>query len=639
MTVAPGRLDARYSPEGGENGRLLLTLTNLGDAPLAGFRLAYTTLTRNVDRSAIVNAEFIRREANYHEFAPPKGLVLQAGESWDLIVGGINRPANHVSDGVSTAYLILEDGSFADLETGDLLPEGKEAQNAGRLVPDGELTDPVGIIPWPNEVRLGGFAPAPVILMPAPGTPASAVKAMGEVGALAKRLFPNDHTVFAMSPVPGTRTVSVIDNAALAPEGYELDFAADGVTLAHSGPKGLTYGLITLAQMMHAAHADPAKFKFPVSGMISDAPRYSWRGCHLDVSRQVYSIESVTRFVDILAWNKMSLMHWHLSDDEGWRLEIKSRPELTRAGAKQGPTEKMLPQLGTGAKGSGGFYTQDEVRALIAHAARLHVDIMPEFDIPGHCTAVLAAYPDLADPEERSGNYHSVQGYANNAINPAMSQTYAFLEDVFREVAALFPFDYVHVGGDEVAHGSWLSSPAAQKLMAQENLSGTMPLQAYLLSRVQDLLAGYGKKLAGWDEVSYGGGVKRDGTLLMAWQKIEVGLELAEQGYDVVMTPGQAYYLDMAQSEAWLEPGLTWAGLASPQKTYEFEAVASFPPELADRMKGVQGCIWSENIVSRQRFNHMVFPRLGAIAEAGWTQKANKSWPRFCAQSPMMPEL
>ena len=175
--------------------------------------------------------------------------------------------------------------------------------------------------------------------------------------------------------------------------------------------------------------------------------------------------------------------------------------------------------------------------------------------------------------------------------------------------------------------------------MARENLSGTMELQAFLLRRVQDLLGQHGKKLAGWDEVSEGGGVAPEGALLMAWQKIEIGPELASLGYDVVMCPGQAYYLDMAQSGAWLEPGLTWAGIAPPQKTYQFEAVADFPPELAERMKGIQGCIWSENMTSRQRFNHMVFPRLGAIAEAGWTQKANKSWTRFCAQASMMPEL
>jgi hexosaminidase len=639
MSAAIGRLEVRWTADGGENGQLLLSLVNLGDAPLGGFRLVYTSLTRNLDRSMVGNAEFVRRDANYHEFAPPEGLVLKPGETWDFSVGGLTRKPTHITDGISTAYLILADGTAHDLDTGDIMPADFVAEGPGVLMPEGELTDPVGIIPWPNAVALSDFGAPPAALCAASGSSPSDVMAFAEIVALGKRLFPNDHTPFMLAPAHGMTSVVFEKRSGLSAEAYELAFAPDAITLGFAEARGRSAALITLAQMLRAAHAEPEKFRFPRAGTIKDAPRYSWRGCHLDVSRQVYSIESVTRFVDILTWNKMNILHWHLSDDEGWRLEIKSRPELTRAGSRQGPNEKMLPQLGAGAKGRDGFYTQDEVRELVAHAGRLHVDIMPEFDIPGHCTAVLCAYPELADPDERPGNYHSVQGYANNALNPAIEATYDFLADVFREAAALFPFPYVHVGGDEVAHGSWLGSPLAQLLMVRENLSGTMQLQAHMLKKVQEMLQKAGKKLAGWDEVSHGGGVFRDGTLLMAWQKIEVGLDLAEQGYDVVMTPGQAYYLDMAQSDAWLEPGLTWAGIAPPQKTYEFEAVADFPPELAVRMKGVQGCIWSENLVSRQRFNHMVFPRLGAIAEAGWTQKANKNWLRFCAQAPMMPEL
>ncbi len=639
MNADFGRLDARWTPDGDENGRMLLTLTNLSKQPLSGFTLVYTTLTRNLDRTKITNASLVRRDANHHEFAPPKGLVLQPGACWDFTVGALARAPSHITDGISTAYLICADGSVHDLDSGDLMPEGFVAEAAGELVPAGELTDPVAIIPWPNTVSLGDFAAAPLGLYPAPGASGDAVATMADVAALGQRLFPNDHTAMTLKPMTGALPVRFAEDISLAEEAYELTFAPEEIVLVSAGGKGRINGLITLAQMMHGALTMPDAFRFPCSGRIADAPRYAWRGCHLDVSRQVYAIESVTRFVDILAWNKINVMHWHLSDDEGWRLEIKSRPELTRAGARQGPNEKMLPQLGTGAGGTGGFYTQDEARRLIAHAARINVDIMPEFDVPGHCAAALAAYPDLADPAERAGNYHSVQGYANNSLNPARAETYRFLEDVFSEVAALFPFPYLHVGGDEVADGSWLGSPAAQAMMDAENLKGTMELQAHLLRRVQQILVGLGKKFAGWNEVALGGGVEPEGTLLMAWYKIEIGLELAKLGYDVVMTPGQAYYLDMAQSDAWLEPGLTWAGIASPKKTYEFEAVAEFPDELIEKLKGIQGCIWSENLTSRARFNHMVFPRLGAIAEAGWTQKANKSWMRFAAQARMMPRL
>ncbi|HEY8596137.1 MAG TPA: family 20 glycosylhydrolase [Devosiaceae bacterium] len=639
MTASLCRLDNQWTPDGDENGQLELTLTNLGGAALSGFRLVYTALTRNLDRSMVRNATLVRRNANYHEYEPPQGLVLQPGESWTFVVRALTRKPSHITDGVSTAYLILSDGTSHDIETGDLMLKGHVAKRPPVLVPEGRLEEPVGIIPWPGVTDLDGFGEAPIALFPAPGSPVQAIAAMNEVGALARRLFPNAISVFALTGVAGGLSVQFSTSDDLPSEGYRLDFAEDGVRLASGGAAGLSYALTTLAQMHHAAYAQPETFRFPKSGLISDAPRYEWRGCHLDVSRQVYSLQSVRRFIDILAWNKMNVLHWHLSDDEGWRLEIKALPELTRTGARRGPGEKMTAQLGSGARPSEGFYTQDEVRELIQDAARLHVGIMPEFDIPGHCTAVLAAYPHLIDPEESVGNYHSVQGYENNALNPAMDETYDLLEKVFREVADLFPFPFIHVGGDEVADGSWLGSPKARELMKSRHLSGTPELQAHLLKKVQAILSGFGKKLAGWDEVSHGGGVEPDGALLMAWQKPEIGLDLARMGYDVVMTPGQAYYLDMAQAHEWLEPGLTWAGVVPPQHCYEYEAAGDFPAELADRLKGVQGCIWSENLVSRQRFNHMVFPRLGAIAEAAWTPMPRKNWQRFCAQSRLMPEL
>ena len=359
------------------------------------------------------------------------------------------------------------------------------------------------------------------------------------------------------SPWPARVPCSFSRDTALAEAGYVLGFSAESVSLSYAGQTGLTLRADhSGADGSGRALEAPERFAFPQSGTIADAPRYGWRGCHLDVSRQVYGIAAVTRFVDILAWNKMNVLHWHLSDDEGWRLEIKARPELTRAGARQGPNEKMLPQLGTGAAGSGGFYTQDEVRALIAHAGRLGVDIMPEFDIPGHCAAVLAAYPELADPDERPGNYHSVQGYANNSLNPAVPA-------VLRPSCRHFHRGRRAVPVPVCAYrrrrgGAWFLARFAHGPAAD---GGGKPVRQpwncrpTCSEKVQDMLSGLGKKLSGWDEVSYGGGVVPDGALLMAWQKIEVGPELAEQGYDVVMCPGQAYYLDMAQATGLARTG------------------------------------------------------------------------------------
>lgn len=625
---------------GGEpTGRMQFALFNLGDAALSGFTLCFTTLTRIADASRCENMVLIRRNANFHEVAPPEGLVLERGAAWRFTAAGLTRNASHRTDGVSTAYLSLADGAPIDISCGDLQLADAAGDMAPVLVPEGRVAVPVAVLPWPRSVELGDFGPAPVALFPAKGSGLEAMRSVSEAAALSQRLFPGDRMAFALDAVAGGLPVRFNDDTGIAAEGYRLSFVADGIDLASSGKTGRFYGLVSLAQMLRGAWQKPDVFKFPRQGTISDQPRYSWRGCHLDVSRQVYAPETVARFVDILAWNKMNVLHWHLSDDEGWRLEIKAFPELTEIGAKRGPGEKLTAQLGTGAEVSAGFYTQDEVRGLIAHGQKLAVGILPEIDIPGHSAAMLAAIRDLGDPQEAPESYHSVQGYANNAINPALALTYDVIDTIIGEIAALFPFEYIHIGGDEVADGAWLASPLAKALMRDKGLSGTAELQAYFLKQVQEMIIRRGKKLSGWDEVSHGGGVDPAGTLLMAWQKPEVGIGLAEMGYDVVMTPGQAYYLDMVQSPAWLEPGLTWAGISPPEHCYGYEAAGDFPDALLERLKGVQGCIWSENMTSKARFNHMVFPRLGAIAEAGWTPKAGKDWLRFAAISKLMPRL
>lgn len=639
MQPASYHLENTWSPNGGPNGRLTFTLVNLSDAPLAGFRLVYTSLTRVIDPKACDNAVFLRRNANFHEFAPLDGVVVAPGESWTFSVSGLNRVAKHCTDGAKSAYLTLADGRHVTVSVTDLLLEGRVSEPPPVLLPEGKLELPFAIQPWPALIDLKPGDGFPVVLYPARGTDAASMKALSAAQALFQRLFPANHAPFSLVAAPQGRALAFVERPALAPEAYELAFSADGITLAYSTDAGRLYGLTTLAQLLDGARREPGKFRFPESGTISDQPRYGWRGCHLDVSRQFHPKENVKRLIDILAWLKLNIFHWHLTDDEAWRLEIKAYPQLTSTGVLRGPDEPLLPQLGNGAEPVGGFYTQDDVREIVAHAAALGVEVVPEIDIPGHSTAALVALPHLADGQEAPESYHSVQGYPNNALNPAIEQTYDFLGKVFDEMVELFPSSYIHIGGDEVANGSWLASPLARKLMEQEGISGTFALQSYFLKRVKAMLTARGRKLAGWNEVAHGGGVGTEGTLLMAWEKPEVGIELAREGYDVVMTPGQAYYLDMVQAEAWQEPGASWAGTVPPAHTYAYEAEGDFPDELKNRMKGVQACIWLENFLSRAYFNRLVFPRLPAIAEAAWTPRAGKDWQRFAAIVPLSPSL
>ena len=273
----------------------------------------------------------------------------------------------------------------------------------------------------------------------------------------------------------------------------------------------------------------------------------------------------------------MNLFHWHLTDDEGWRFEVPGLPTLTTVGATRGADAPLLPQLGDPSATRTQFYTTAELRGVVAHAAALGIEIVPEVDIPGHSTAMLAALPHLADPDEPPASYHSVQGYPNNALNPAIEATYDALALVFDALVATFPSRRIHIGGDEVARNSWMASPRARALMEREGLRDTFELQSLFLRRVKRMLTERGRDLVGWNEVAHGGGVPAEGTLLMAWENPQVGAALAREGYDVVITPGQAYYLDMAPSPAWLDPGAGWAGSSTPEETYAYDAEAELP--------------------------------------------------------------
>ncbi|WP_373414479.1 beta-N-acetylhexosaminidase [Ensifer aridi] len=633
------RLESAWQPEGGPHGRFTFTLFNLSDSPLSGFRLAYTSLTRVVDPAACDNATFLRRNANFHEFAPPEGFALAPGENWTFTVGGLNRQAKHCTDGAKSAYLTLSDARHVPVAVSDLRLEGATSEPPPARLPEGHVGLPFALQPWPAKIDAVAGEGLPAVLFPAANSSTEDIRAISDVLALFHRLFPAGHAPFSLAPSGQGQPIVFAKRGDLGVEAYRLAFSGREIRLEYGAAAGRQYGLTTLAQLIDGARNHATKFRFPAAGTIVDQPRYGWRGCHLDVSRQFYPTADIMRLIDILAWFKLNIFHWHLTDDEAWRLEIRAYPTLTTLGVLRGPDEPMLPQLGNGADPVGGFYSQEEVKAIVAHAAALHVEVVPEIDIPGHSTAALVALPELADGQEAPESYYSVQGYPNNALNPAVPFTYEFLEKVFDEMVELFPSQYIHVGGDEVADGSWMASPLARKLMEEEGISGTFALQSYFLKKVKQMLTARGRKLVGWNEVAHGGGVGTDGTLLMAWENPKVGIELAREGYDVVMTPGQAYYLDMAQAEAWQEPGASWAGTATPAHTYAYEAEGEFPEELKSRMKGVQACIWSEHFLSRGYFNRLVFPRLPAIAEAAWTPKEQKNWLRFAAIAPLSPIL
>lgn len=666
LSAMPGlRLATEWVPPAqGRQPAYRLTLANRTGAALSAFRLAVSGPARVDPAAKVDGARILTRLSNHTEFSPPEDFTLEDGASWTLTVHGFSYPLRHWSDGARAAYVVLDDGRTLPVTVEPTTARGdnaplKRGAVLFKVPSDGSASVPeaLSLIPWPAEVATVGRTATPAGLAPQ-GGPVGVVETFA---ALVEILFPGDALV--RGAAEGGLPVHLERGAGFGAEEYRLDFAPNGVTLTAEADSGFLYGLVTLGQMLRGALRHPETFLFPASGHIADRPAFAWRGTHLDVARQFYSTAEVKHLLRILAWNKMNRFHWHLSDDEAWRIEIDAFPELTEIGAWRGHGLPLPPLLGSGPERTGGFYTKAAIAEIVAFAKSLGIVIVPEIDIPGHSYALLRAMPELVDPGE-SGEYQSVQGFPNNCLNPARTATYDALETIFDEVIPLFPDRIVHIGADEVPLGAWSGSPealamletlagkaAAEAHAACSNVatnhggpdhiegSGAAVLQASFLRRVQAMLAARGCLTGGWEEAAHGDVIDKSGVYLVGWRDHAVSAALARRGYDIVVAPGQAYYLDMSQALDWSEPGAGWAGWSSPENTYRFDPTKGWSAAEMEHFLGIQACIWSEPMADRGLFDRLVFPRLSAIAETGWTAAERKSWERFRAVAGLMPIL
>ena len=617
------------APEG-TFGSLHIRLHNLGDADLRPVSVCYTCLARIDETTDVTGGTVVRNEGSFVELIPDG--PVPAGGTWALHLRGLVHRATTRMQGVLSAWVTLKSGATVRATIGDLENLDGGARGPGVDWPEGALDLPLALLPWPAEAAIEAWRDAPV-LHPAEGTDP---RPFHVVASLHRRLFPADPAPLAVAPVRDGLPVAATSDATLPPGGYRLTFGPR-VALAHADADGLRHALIALAQMAHAARIDP-RFRFPATGSIADHPRFGWRGVMLDVVRNFFPVATNLRLLDIMAWLKLNRLHWHLTDDEGWRMPSRAFPALNDTGASRGPDRPMPPQYGDGPEGQAGFYTEADVARVLDHAATLGIEVMPEVEMPGHAASLLAAIPGLRDPDEPNAAYRSVQGHTNNALNPGLPRSAEVARTLLDEAARLFPFGTIHVGADEVELSAWTRSPAARAFASEHGLTGTHEMQAHFLRGVQAHLAARGRRIGAWDEAAEGGGIAPDTALLFAWRSVERTAELMRQGYDVVATPGQAYYLDMIAAPGWDARGISWAGAAPPEATYAFEPSAGLP-DGPGRLMGVQAAIWTEYLRDEAAINAMAFPRLAAVAEAGWTPPEGKDWPRFCALSRLVPQL
>jgi len=628
-------LGSTYLPGAG-NGVLRLSLTNRTKAPIEGFRVGFSGQIRAMDDARIGNGRIVTRLSGYHEIAPPAGFVLQPGATWETDIDGLAFPLRHWTDGPAAGFVIYGDGRAVPAVTTPPARENSPPYRRGTMALGAEPAAPISVVPWPNKVAVSGRRSPPQGLTIAAGGFGPALAARIAFTELVSRLFPGEGLV--RDQREDGLGVILSEDTTLGAEGYRIGFYSHGAKLEAATATGFLYGLITLGQMARGARLERSDYSFPTAGSIEDAPTSRFRGSHLDVARRFYGVEELSRFLAVLAWNKLNVFHWHLSDDEAWRVEIDAYPRLTEIGAWRGLGLPLPPLLGTGPEKSGGVYSKADVKALVARAARFGIEVIPEIDMPGHCYAMLLALPELQDPGE-NGLYGSIQHFPNNCLNPAVEAVYPALETILGEMVELFPGPRFHLGADEVPAAAWETSPLANQMRDRLGATGAPPLQASLLKRMQAFLTSKGKITGAWEEAAHGGGIDKANCYLVGWVNVEGSQKLAADGYEVVVAPGQAYYLDMANSPDWHEPGAGWAGSSSPAETYAFDPVANWSDGEKAKFIGVQACIWSEPMSDRAVFDRLVFPRLSAIAETGWTAPANKSFARFAGSVGLMPNL
>ncbi|MGZ8544261.1 MAG: beta-N-acetylhexosaminidase, partial [Flavisolibacter sp.] len=506
--------------------------------------------------------------------------------------------------------------------------------------------DSIAIIPEPVSIKIskGSFPLPKSIIIESP--PTGELKST--IAFLTERLsVPTGAkvTIVSKAAVPTIRLLlNKTANDSLQDEGYALSVTAKGIVIRANEPAGLFYGAQSLIQLFpkEIEALSPVSFtKWTIPLVeILDYPRFGWRGLMFDVARHFFTKEDVKKFIDDMVRYKYNILHLHLTDDEGWRLQIKSLPRLTEVGAwnvkKEGYFGTFSKPLPDEPRNYGGFYTHEDIREIVQYATERFVNILPEIDVPGHSLAAIASYPELSCTEGadkyivRSGE--PIMDWSrgappialvDNTLCPANEKVYEFMDKVITEVAQLFPFEYIHVGGDEAPHNYWEKSKQVKALMQRENLKTMQEVQGYFEKRLEKIVLSKGKKFMGWDEIMEGG--LAPSAAVMSWRGMKHGFDAARMGHEVVMSPTTYAYLDYMQADPVIETRI-YASLRL-SKAYEFDP----QPDSVQTtfIKGGQGNLWTEQVYNLRQAQYMIWPRGLAIAESVWSPREKKNWKHF----------
>lgn len=616
------RIDLVVLSEQKQNCRFGMTLHNLSDQDLPNWSLTFA-FTRFIQPGSISHGT-LTQIGSFCQLKPDS-LVLPANHHFYCEFTVLTNPFRFYSDGLNEAFVEYHHEGEQVRSNVDVTPIVLASPYRERETIAPTLASAYSLLPKANALHVdaGHFSL----------TPSSAITCQSALADSAVTWLMDEMARLHQFKLATSEVGEIIyrSNPTLDEGAYQLKISQEQVRVEAGSSSGFVHATASLLQLLdYNSLTQEAQL---ACCSISDSPRFRYRGMMLDCSRHFHSVEQVKRLINLLAHYKFNTFHWHLTDDEGWRVEIKAFPALTEVGAWRGVDEAIEPQYTHISQRYGGFYSQEEIKEVVAYAAQRSIMVIPEIDVPGHCRAAIKSLPEMLVEAEDDTVYRSIQNYSDNVLNPGLSTTYQFLDGVLEEIAQLFPAPYVHIGADEVPHGVWSNSPSCQALMKQHGYQDYKELQGHLLRHAEQKLRSLGKRMLGWEEAQHGDKVSKD-TVIYSWLSEEAAVNCARQGFDVVLQPAQTTYLDMTQDYAPEEPGVDWANPLPLEKAYNYEPLANIPADdpIHKRIWGIQTALWCEIINNPERMDYMVFPRIIALAEACWTQKEHRDWNDFLSR-------
>ncbi|HAS8512669.1 TPA: beta-hexosaminidase [Vibrio vulnificus] len=616
------RIDLVVLSEQKQNCRFGMTLHNLSDQDLPNWSLTFA-FTRFIQPGSISHGT-LTQIGSFCQLTPDS-LVLPANHHFYCEFTVLTNPFRFYSDGLNEAFVEYHHEGEQVRSNVDVTPIVLASPYRERETIAPTLASAYSLLPKANALHVdaGHFSL----------TPSSAITCQSALADSAVTWLMDEVARLHQFKLATSEAGEIVyrNNPTLDEGAYQLKISQEQVRVEAGSSSGFVHATASLLQLLdYNSITQEAQL---ACCSVSDSPRFRYRGMMLDCSRHFHSVEQVKRLINLLAHYKFNTFHWHLTDDEGWRVEIKAFPALTEIGAWRGVDEAIEPQYTHISQRYGGFYSQEEIKEVVAYAAQRSIMVIPEIDVPGHCRAAIKSLPEMLVEVEDDTVYRSIQNYSDNVLNPGLSTTYQFLDGVLEEIAQLFPAPYVHIGADEVPHGVWSNSPSCQALMKQHGYQDYKELQGHLLRHAEQKLRSLGKRMLGWEEAQHGDKVSKD-TVIYSWLSEDAAVNCARQGFDVVLQPAQTTYLDMTQDYAPEEPGVDWANPLPLEKAYNYEPLANIPADdpIHKRIWGIQTALWCEIINNPERMDYMVFPRIIALAEACWTQKEHRDWNDFLSR-------